>query len=85
MGTLQDSETNFVEVPVSRLSQEALHGIVDEFVSREGTDYGGPVRTMEEKRESILLQLKKGQIVIVFDPESESCNIITKEQLAGLR
>lgn len=75
----------YVEVPASRLSQEALHGLVDEFVSREGTDYGGPVHSMEKKRESVLSLLQSGRAVIVFDPESQSCNIITKEQLALLR
>lgn len=27
-------------IPVERLSHEALGGIIEEFISREGTDYG---------------------------------------------
>jgi len=79
---MSDSENPFVEVPVSRLSPEALLGLVDEFVSREGTDYGDVVHSLEEKRESVLRQIHRGLAVIVFDPASKTCDILTKEELA---
>ena len=28
------------KIPIDRLSPEALQGIIEEFISREGTDYG---------------------------------------------
>jgi len=27
-------------IPVNKLSAEALHGVIKEFISRDGTDYG---------------------------------------------
>jgi len=29
-----------VKIPYDQLSPEALHGVVEEFVTRNGTDYG---------------------------------------------
>jgi uncharacterized protein YheU (UPF0270 family) len=76
---------DFVEVPVESLSREALDGLIDEFVSREGTDYGLEEHTFEMKRDAVRRQLDRGDAVIVFDPESETSNIILKEKLAAPR
>jgi len=31
-------------IPVDKLSTEALQGVIEEFISRDGTDYGGLLR-----------------------------------------
>lgn len=69
------------------LSAEALEGLVDEFITREGTDYGAREHSLEEKRSSVLRQLARREVVIVFDFESESTTIISRQELAraGLR
>jgi uncharacterized protein YheU (UPF0270 family) len=67
-----------VEIPPSRLSREALDGLIEEFVTREGTDYGEQEHTLEQKKRAVARQLDRGEVVIVFDPESETCNIIPK-------
>ena len=74
----------FVEVPAGSLSTEALRGLVEEFITREGTDYGEREHSLEDKVRAVLAQLKKGSVAIVFDPESESCNLITRDALASL-
>ena len=71
----------FVEIPVQTLSPAALHGLVEEFVTREGTDYGEHECSLEDKIQAVIRQLNTGEVVIVFDPDSETCNIITKEEL----
>jgi len=68
-----------VEVPVERISREALDGLIEEFVTRDGTDYGSQERTLEEKKRAIARQLDRGEVVILFDPESETCNIVPKD------
>src|SRR6185369_17547068 len=68
----------FVEVPVERISREALDGLIEEFVTRDGTDYGLQERTLEEKKRAVARQLDRGEVVILFDPESETCNIVPK-------
>jgi uncharacterized protein YheU (UPF0270 family) len=71
----------FTQIPSETISREALLGLIEEFVSRDGTDYGLEERTLEKKRDAVASQLKRGDVAIVFDTETETCNIILKEQL----
>jgi hypothetical protein len=64
-----------VEIPYDQLSPEALYGVIEQFVSRDGTDYGEIEVPLARKVAQVLAQLKSGKAVIVFDPETESCNI----------
>lgn len=59
-----------------QLSDTALAGVIDEFISREGTDYGHKDYSLEEKRRAVLAQIESGSAVISFDPDSESTSII---------
>jgi uncharacterized protein len=68
-----------VVVPIVRLSREALDGLIEEFVTRDGTDYGAQEVTLEEKKSAVIRQLDRGEIVVVFDSESETANIVPKE------
>jgi uncharacterized protein YheU (UPF0270 family) len=65
----------YVEVPTSELSQSALLGIVEEFITREGTDYGLREHTFDEKRESVLRLIAAGEVAIFFDTESETTTL----------
>lgn len=67
-------------IPKEKLSSDALIGLIDEFILREGTDYGDHEYTLEQKREKITKQLNSGKIVILFDPEEESTNLVKKEE-----
>ena len=69
-----------VQIPIERLSPEALDGLIEEFVTRDGTDYGLREQTLEEKKSAIVRQLERGEVVVVFDAESESCNIVSKDE-----
>ena len=65
-----------IKVPYQALSRDTLIGIVDEFVTREGTDYGHRDHDLESKRASVLRQLENGEAEITFDPRSQSANIV---------
>ncbi|MCB0317441.1 MAG: YheU family protein [Bdellovibrionales bacterium] len=67
-----------VEIPYTRLSQEVLSVILDEFILQEGTDYGLEEYSLEQKRTRVLKQLENGKAIIVWDPETETTNIVTK-------
>lgn len=73
-----------VEIPFGQLSSDALAGVIEEFVSREGTDYGERAYSMEEKKTLVKTQLERGTARLIFDPETQSCNIVTREELAVL-
>lgn len=71
----------FVQIPIDALSDEALDGLIEEFVTRDGTDYGADERSLDDKKDAIRRQLDRAEIVIVFDPETETSNIISKDDL----
>ena len=70
------ASANLVEVPRDSLSREALRGVIEEFVTRPGTDYGTEEKTIEAKIADVERQLERGDVVIVFDLEAETTNII---------
>jgi uncharacterized protein len=65
-----------MEIPYTELSADALRGVIEEFVSREGTDYGAAEYSFDEKIEQVKRQLKSGEIKLFFDAESETCNLV---------
>ena len=64
-----------MEVPWRELSPGALRGVIEAHVLEEGTDYGGEY-TLEEKVAQVLAQLKRGEAVIVFDPQTETTGVV---------
>ena len=49
-----------MEIPYTALKPDALHGIIEEFINREGTDYGMVESTMDKKVQQVIAQLKRG-------------------------
>ena len=43
------ARSNLVQIPHSTLSPEALRGVIEEYVTRAGTDYGARETPIEEK------------------------------------
>ena len=64
-----------IPIPVDALSPEALQGVIDDFIVREGTDYGERERSLDQKRAAVRRQLDHGQAQIWFDPATESTTI----------
>lgn len=75
-------ENTYIVVPTDKISFEALEGLINEFILREGTDYGSREFTLEEKHAEIRKQLTAGLVVIVFDPQEESASIVRKDLLS---
>ncbi len=65
-------------IPHQQISPDALQGLIEEFITREGTDYGEAEFSLEQKVKQVERQLTRGDIVIVFDVASESVSILTK-------
>ena len=65
-----------MEVPLDQLSKDALRSLVEEFVTRDGTDYGAVERNVDDKIEHVMRQLDAGDARIVFDPETQTANIV---------
>ena len=59
-------------IPHQMLSSEALRGVIEAFVTREGTDYGEHAVALETKIVQIRQQLDVGTAVIVYDEATRS-------------
>jgi uncharacterized protein YheU (UPF0270 family) len=68
-----------VEVPHAQLAPEVLRRLIEEFVTRDGTDYGAVERTLEQKVAVVLRKLETGDVAIVVDAESETIDIVARE------
>lgn len=64
-----------MDIPWQALEASTLRALIEEFVSREGTDYGQREVPFESKVEEVHQLLRIGKAKIVFDPETESCDI----------
>ena len=62
-------------IPVNKLSPEALQGVIEEFISRAGTDYGEVEASQETKFRQVKSRLATGEAVLIFDDETETTNI----------
>lgn len=58
------------------LSSAALQGVIESFVLREGTDYGEKEFSLEQKVARVIAQLERGEARVMFDPNSESIDIV---------
>lgn len=69
-----------MRIPHTALSADALQNLLEEFVTREGTDYGSHVYSLEDKVRHVRRQLEAGRVVILYDPRSATCHIETSER-----
>ncbi|WP_286239921.1 YheU family protein [Neptuniibacter halophilus] len=70
-----------MQIPPEALQPETLRALIEEFVSRDGTDYGEQEMSLEEKVSQVSRQLSSGQAVILFSESTGLCNIVPKELL----
>ncbi len=71
-----------VKIPYDQLSREALKGVIVEFITRESTDYGMNELSLETKIAQVYQNLETGRAVLVFDEETQTCNILHKNDPA---
>jgi uncharacterized protein len=69
-----------VVIPHRDLSIQALRGVIESFVLREGTEYGARDYSLEEKVTHVTRQLERGEAQIQFDPSSETVDIVLVDQ-----
>jgi uncharacterized protein YheU (UPF0270 family) len=71
-------------IPHRMLSPEALHGVIEAFIMREGTDYGLHEVPLATKVGQVRYQLDAGTAVIVYDEAMDSWTIQPTAQLSEL-
>jgi uncharacterized protein YheU (UPF0270 family) len=72
-----------IVVPHTELSAEALTGVIESFVLREGTDYGERDVPFSTKCEQVRRQLERREAEIVYDQNTESIDIVVRKPAKG--
>jgi hypothetical protein len=63
-------------IPHQQLDPETLQNLLEEYATRDGTDYGEREVSLIDKVASLRRQLQTGEVVIWFDSDEESINLI---------
>ena len=69
-------------IPLEQLNEDTLYAIIEDFILREGTDYGTVDVSKADKIAQVKLQLKQGSAVLVYSELHESVNILPSEQFS---
>lgn len=77
--TEEEAPTGPVEVPHTELAPATLRAVIESFVLREGTDYGERDVPFETKVLQVRRQLERREAEIVFDPNTESIDIVVRK------
>lgn len=75
-----DDEPVELEVPFEQLSAAAQRGVIEEFVTREGTDYGHVEVSLDDKVAAVRRQIDRGEVILIFDPKSERVNLVSRRE-----
>ncbi|QFT55642.1 YheU family protein [Microbulbifer sp. THAF38] len=68
-------------IPFAQLDPNTLQNLLEEYATREGTEYGEREVELPEKVASLRRQLQSGEVVIWFDPGEETVNLVLAEDL----
>ena len=63
-------------MPHTELTADALRGVIESFVLREGTDYGERDISHEAKVQQVMRQLERGEVRITFNPVDSSVTLV---------
>ncbi len=72
-------------IPANMLSEDALLGMIEEFVTRDGTDYGEQEVSLDERVQQVKQQLLTGEALIHYDSAADSTHIIPASDLAKIQ
>ncbi len=76
-----DDEVEPLEIPFERLSAAAQRGVIEEFVTREGTDYGHVEVSLDDKVAAVRRQIERDEVVLLFDPKAERVHLVTRREV----
>ena len=76
--------SRFVEVPPRRVEQTLLQALLEEFASRDGTDYGESEKSLEAKTAELREQLQSGALCLLYDTAGEDWDLVPRDQAQHL-
>ncbi len=63
-------------VPHAELAEATLRALAEEFVTRDGTDYGQSEKSLDEKVAGLMRQLELGKARIVYEAKNGTIHIV---------
>jgi uncharacterized protein YheU (UPF0270 family) len=69
-----------MEIPFDQLKPETLRAVIEEFVTREGTDYGEQEFSLDQKVAHVMEQLRRKKAVVVWDEQTTTVDIVVKDR-----
>jgi uncharacterized protein YheU (UPF0270 family) len=66
-------------IPHADIATDTLNALIEEFVTRDGTDYGDIETSTATKVQQVMNQLERKEVFIVYSEEYETCTIKTKD------
>ena len=74
----------FVAVPLERLGADSLRNLLEEYASRDGTDYGERDVSLQQKVQSLHRQLQRGDLLLLYDIDSQQWDLVPNDRAARL-
>ena len=68
-------------IPHQELNPDTLRAMLEDFVTRDGTDYGELETPIAQRIDLVLRQLRAGKAFILYDAEAASFTIGSAEHL----
>lgn len=70
-------------IPHTEIAADTLHTLIEEFVTRDGTDYGEHVVSTARKVQQVMGQLERKEIYIIYSELHETCTLQIKETISN--
>jgi len=70
----------FIAVPPERLQPDVLQALLEDYASRDGTDYGERESTLAEKVARLQRQLRASELQILYEVDSEQWDLVPRDQ-----
>ncbi len=71
-----DPSEEGVDVPYKQITPDTLQRMIQEFVTRDGSDWAEVGCTLEDKVEKVLQLLKNKRVKVVFDLKTQTANLV---------
>lgn len=78
-------EEQYIQIPPERLPEATLKALIEEFILREGTDYGHSGPTLEEKMQRVYKQIGSNRVVILFSTLTENTTLVSVQEFRKLQ
>ncbi len=69
-----------MEIPHEKMNPDTLNAVIEEIVTRDGTDYGETEVPLQDRIRQVKARLKSGRAVLTYDEKTRTCNLIRKDR-----